>query len=339
MKFKNSYMKNFLKFFICILIAFTIIATVNASENYVNENKEINNSYNENNLNINNNYTLENTSNIDTTPNSQEKPDINENILIKRPNKPYNINYINSTTFDDLKENNINLSTDNECHFISQDIILNQKETPFVVKLIDNYGNPLFNESVIFTIQGVSYNKITDNNGNAKLNIHLAKGIYTINFAFKGNCKYKNTNGSRTITVVSEDNYCINNSISKVSAIQGQKNTILIVDNLEMFYKSGASLNVVLKDQSNNLLVNQNIIFEINNKNYTKTTNNKGIASLTINLLPGTYIANIYYEGCDNYMHNSAVANVIVKTTIQSNDIVKMYLNNTQFHATFLNPH
>lgn len=38
-------------------------------------------------------------------------------------------------------------------------------------------------------------------------------------------------------------------------------------------------------------------------------------------------------------MHNSAVANVIVKTTIQSNDIVKMYLNNTQFHATFLNPH
>lgn len=39
-----------------------------------------------------------------------------------------------------------------------------------------------------------------------------------------------------------------------------------------MFYKSGASLNVVLKDQSNNLLVNQNIIFEINNKNYTKTT-------------------------------------------------------------------
>ena len=77
-------------------------------------------------LNINNNYTLENTSNIDTTPNSQEKPDINENILIKRPNKPYNINYINSTTFDDLKENNINLSTDNECHFISQDIILNQ---------------------------------------------------------------------------------------------------------------------------------------------------------------------------------------------------------------------
>lgn len=339
MKFKNSYMKNFLKFFICILIAFTIIATVNASENYVNENKEINNSYNENNLNINNNYTLENTSNIDTTPNSQEKPDINENILIKRPNKPYNINYINSTTFDDLKENNINLSTDNECHFISQDIILNQKETPFVVKLIDNYGNPLFNESVIFTIQGVSYNKITDNDGNAKLNIHLAKGLYTINFAFKGNCKYKNTNGSRTITVVSEDNYCINNSISKVSAIQGQKNTILIVDNLEMFYKSGASLNVVLKDQSNNLLINQNIIFEINNKNYTKTTNNKGIASLTINLLPGTYIANIYYEGCDNYMHNSAVANVIVKTTIQSNDIVKMYLNNTQFHATFLNPH
>ncbi len=94
----------------------------------MNENKEINNSYNENNLNINNNYTLENTSNIDTTPNSQEKkPDINENILIKRPNKHYNINYINSTTFNDLKENNINLSTDNECHFISQDIILNQK--------------------------------------------------------------------------------------------------------------------------------------------------------------------------------------------------------------------
>lgn len=56
---------------------------------------KINNSYNENNLNVNNNYTLENTSNIDTTPNSQEKPDINESVLIKRPNKQHNINYIN----------------------------------------------------------------------------------------------------------------------------------------------------------------------------------------------------------------------------------------------------
>lgn len=105
----------------------------------------------------------------------------------------------------------------------------------------------LYLMKVLFSQYKVSYNKITDNDENAKLNIHLAKGIYTINFAFKGNCKYKNTNGSRTITVVSEDNYCINNSISKVSAIQGQKNTILIVDNLEMFYKKWSILKCCFK--------------------------------------------------------------------------------------------
>nr|WP_304170864.1 Ig-like domain-containing protein [Methanobrevibacter smithii] len=187
---------------------FSLINAVNANEyniientTVIDENTQINNNF----IETNNNYTLEsNTQSID----SLDEYNITENVHIKTLEEPYfkqDIDYINFTIFDDfLKGDNIRLSSaDNECHFISQDFVLNHKGLPFVVKLVDNYGNPLINQTVVFTIHGVSYNKITDNDGNAKMNIRLNNGVYTIGFAFKGTSKYKSTSGTRTVSMIS----------------------------------------------------------------------------------------------------------------------------------------
>ncbi len=50
----------------------------------------------------------------------------------------------------------------------------------FNITTLDNMGNPLSNQSVKFNINGVFYNKITDNDGIASLNINLNKGKYII---------------------------------------------------------------------------------------------------------------------------------------------------------------
>lgn len=48
------------------------------------------------------------------------------------------------------------------------------------VKVLDDMGNPLKNSKLIFNINGVSYTRTSDNEGNAKLNINLQPGDYIL---------------------------------------------------------------------------------------------------------------------------------------------------------------
>ncbi|MBR0369812.1 MAG: Ig-like domain-containing protein, partial [Methanobrevibacter sp.] len=50
----------------------------------------------------------------------------------------------------------------------------------FNATVIDGEGNPLANASVTFNINGVFYNRTTDENGIVKLNIRLMAGEYII---------------------------------------------------------------------------------------------------------------------------------------------------------------
>ena len=76
------------------------------------------------------------------------------------------------------------------------DFVKSTSETKaFEAKLIDGQGNPLSKETVTFNINGVLYNRITDINGIAKLNINLQKGEYIITSSYNGQ------NIANTITV------------------------------------------------------------------------------------------------------------------------------------------
>ena len=55
-----------------------------------------------------------------------------------------------------------------------------QDGSRFNVTVLDGQGNPLANQTVIFNINGVFYNKTTADNGVASLNIRLLKGEYII---------------------------------------------------------------------------------------------------------------------------------------------------------------
>ena len=50
----------------------------------------------------------------------------------------------------------------------------------FTAQTLDGQGKPLANQNVLFNVNGIFYNEITDDTGIASLNINLMSGKYII---------------------------------------------------------------------------------------------------------------------------------------------------------------
>ena len=58
--------------------------------------------------------------------------------------------------------------------------------TQFKANLVDGQDKPYANQEMTFNINGVFYNRMTDSNGQAKLNINLMPGEYIITSSYNG---------------------------------------------------------------------------------------------------------------------------------------------------------
>ncbi len=114
------------------------------------------------------------------------------------------------------------------------------------------------------------------------------------------------------------------------------KDTSLVGNDTELYFKNGTSFKVVLSDSDGSLLVNQSVIFNINGVNYTRATNENGTASIAINLRTGEYNVSSFYVGTDKYGSSSTTNIVKVLSTIAGEDVEKYYRNDTQYYATFV---
>ena len=66
---------------------------------------------------------------------------------------------------------------------------------PFTAKLVDGTGKPQANAKITFNINGVFYERTTNESGIAKLNINLQQGKYIITSSYNG------ANIANTVTV------------------------------------------------------------------------------------------------------------------------------------------
>lgn len=143
-----------------------------------------------------------------------------------------------------------------------------------------------------------------------------------------------NTTGSGSVTY----NYLVSNTGLGDKTVQSNNKTIvenngpeflLTVPELVKIYGSADKLTAILTDASHNPIANANITFTINGRNYTKTTNETGVASMNINLYPGVFTVSASYN--DTTVNST----VIVTSSIIGDNIVKIFQNGTQFFATF----
>ena len=56
----------------------------------------------------------------------------------------------------------------------------------FKANLVDGQGKPYAEQFVTFNVNGILYNRLTDSNGQATLNIRLPAGEYIITSSFNG---------------------------------------------------------------------------------------------------------------------------------------------------------
>ena len=156
-------------------------------------------------------------------------------------------------------------------------------------------------------------------NGTAKVNIPgLATGEYNITITYSGDDKYAPMTKKGNITVIPN------------------VNVILDVDDVVMTYKDGTRLVAKLTDIQGIPIANAIIYFNINGMIYNRTTDVTGSASMALNLESGVYPTTVTYNGSEVYSKVSKNITVTIKPSIEADNLVKMYQNDTHFYAKFL---
>ena len=103
------------------------------------------------------------------------------------------------------------------------------------------------------------------------------------------------------------------------------KKTNFIADSFTTIYKSGKEYVFKLEDSFGVALANKKVIISIKGKNYTRTTNGSGEASIAINLVTGSYDVTLYFNGDGNYSASSKSSKAIVKSSIDISSTTYTY--------------
>ncbi|MBE6506159.1 MAG: hypothetical protein E7Z73_10605, partial [Methanobrevibacter millerae] len=177
-----------------------------------------------------------------------------------------------------------------------------RNDTQYYAKFIDANGTPLVNTKVSFNINGIIYNRTTDGNGSAKLNINLDAGTYIL---------------TATNSVTGEMK---SNTIKVISLIESS--------DLTKYYRNASQFVVRIHSADGGYLgAGENVTFNINGVFYTRTTNATGHAKLNINLGQGNYTITTYYKDC------SKGNNIEVLPILIANDLEMKYMDGSLFKA------
>ena len=135
------------------------------------------------------------------------------------------------------------------------------------VTLTDVNGKPISNQKISLVVNKKTYSAITDAKGIASVETDsLSVGTYTVSLKYGGNSEYSSVSLSKKVKVLSS----------------------VIGSDLTKDYREKSKYTVTLWNGTS-VLSNAKVTFKVNCKTYTSTTNNKGQASIDINLAVGKY--------------------------------------------------
>ena len=230
------------------------------------------------------------TYNIKTDANGTVKLTINLLVGVYEVNATFEGNNRYSSAFI---ASNVYVNKPTVTNLLANDLEMCYKDgSAWTVTLTNASGSPIVNSVVKVGIKGKYYTMRTNTNGEVSLPINLAVGTYEINATFEGNEAYDSSFVSSTIAVKNPA-------------------AVLTGEDVEMDYGDSGDYAVTLTDPSGNAIVNNYVRFTINGATYNRQTNDEGIATLPINLLPGTYSISASFNG--NYKFSAVeITNTIV---------------------------
>ena len=177
-----------------------------------------------------------------------------------------------------------------------------QNDTQYYAFVSDFNGKPLANTTVSFNINGVFYNRTTDNTGYAKLNINLNPNEYIVTVINK-------VTGEQTSNKVTVLSKIVNNQ------------------DLVKYYKNESKFQAKVLDNQGNPVSGTTVTFNINGVLYYRGTDSNGVASLAINLNPGNYTITTMYSQYE------VSNNIEVLPTLKAQDLVMSYQDGSTFNA------
>ncbi|WP_365907109.1 adhesin [uncultured Methanobrevibacter sp.] len=214
----------------------------------------------------------------------------------------YSVKSINPATNESVINNLTVISTISAGNIIK----LYKNGTQYYATFVDGQGNVLVNKTVKFNINGVFYQRDTDENGTARLNINLYPGEYILT-------AYNPIN-----------NEAIASNITVISTINGS--------DIKKYYRNGTQYTATLVDSNGNILANKTVRLNINGVFYNRTTNENGTVTLNINLMPGNYTITVYNP--TNGEENSN--NVLVLSKLVAKDVKMDYQSGGKYSVTVL---
>ena len=135
-------------------------------------------------------------------------------------------------------------------------------------------------------------------------------------------------NGVIGLAVSSDEVYGATGNVSSSINIS---DTIKAND-ITKYYKGSTKYTATFTDSEGNVLKNTNVKIVVNGATSTVKTNSKGVASVAVNLKPGTYKV-VATNPVTNYQLTTTFK---ILNTIKASDISKVYTDSKKFTATFL---
>ena len=177
----------------------------------------------------------------------------------------------------------------------------------FVVNITDYKGNPLSNKSLTISINGVSYDRLTKDDGTASIALGLNSGVY-----------------NATVTVGNET---INSVVTILPTVNGT-DVVKVYRNATQYYAT-------FRDSEGNYLKEGTAVrFNINGVFYDrKVSGSEGLAKLNLNLEQGTYVLTAMNPVTSEMGSNNIT---IVSRLVENKDITKYYRNATQYTVKVL---
>ena len=174
------------------------------------------------------------------------------------------------------------------------------------VNVTNSKDNPIANQVVQFTINGMTYNRTTDENGSASLNINLNSGQYTAR--------------------ISVNYTSIDAKVNILPTVNGS--------DITKIYRNATQYMATFKDSKGNYLAEgTTVIFNINGVFYERKIGNNGIAILNINLEQGKYII----TAINTVTGENTTNNITVLPKITENhNLTKKYKNESHFTVKIL---